>query len=1415
MNDDNDAANTNKIEETLHQQKHEQGKDQHGDDAPASSSTSSSLPLAEQEAPQPLSSSFTRIMRHSTTKDFYDDLKKYNLDSTQSTALLANATSFSSSSFNRSSDVNSSGIGTSDGFSGSGGGASKHRNESSSNNNSSHNLNRHTTHQYYNQYTGLNLSGVASAPENRGTILAAVSRPLHSTFATTGVFAAFQRLARLEFLVIQEYLYAQPFFQFKNCFETKPGRKKGLVIIAGIDSIISQIKTKHDVPSTYASSASPSTSSPASVSDTATATTATAAEDLLQKHSLSRVIAATIRLRLGELFELIANIHACALTGGRFRDIAILAEKAATDATDATDANGAGAADAAAGAADASAANDADAAASSSSSSCTNQVPLKTRERKAFAVMCHDSFLAAVWTNAHAKYLMAAVELLDFSEENRKGNDVNPSAAIRGSDYTGLEMTGMAIEQSCNYDIMMANDVLPPPDLYHTVCVLNAIDARQLYDMTYSQKPNCTKMALPLLQLLSRSTNAGERGWQATVASSLGSSEGCARVCVHMITCAVTGLHPCIHPARRKPWEVRIAAQARLGFLHKTNDVRAISQKGSTIVKDVMRLLLATLVTEDTAVLYALKHNQNIAASLAMPPHSIPTSTLQRSMHLFADMGNLMASSSSSTTTTTTKTTKTTTSNPVNCIDDFVSLYLELRKQAESEYKLQKTMPIARSNYLCIGISHGNGRENTSASSSLSSSASSSSSMSLSSFSRSKTRTAAANEARFATLPNIMSNWIGGRAPGTSISNFNPASVAINNFVTLAYRAQFSTFWKHAMDYGIRPSRLDQYQYDALHRSNPIFKLIQTLNTEDALRVQRIALRCPVSHIMGLNEVCLALGIEMTEETSNVSVKRLNATTTAKAKKAAKVAKNDKDDNSPSSHRNDNEDHECNDDDDNHNDDDNDDDHHKNTDEHDDEDAAKTCDYDTLSYLTIKSNSKNMQAVEMRLLSMPPNDLAKIALFSRTAMLKNQLLTYELDQRTKRRQERALYLRYKANFASDEEFSLNKLPIHAHSLLVCTDCKRITNSLSTIETICGSNCGINSSGTHGNAGSSGAGGLSGHGSMNNVKFLSNNEIGISSTMLHCNYPRPTLKCAKRSSAALRNTQIMQEDARREKVELRPIKTTTNIDDLSYASLGSMFCDNSSNKPITTATTSTTAATTSDAEDDQDNSQNSNVSKTKKKDQVTECSKVRRDVINTMTQAHIAHCCGIHDLVTIPIFGKAIKIFDSLLSVCCTCGCIARIYSFNRYDADLHCNKCDVQSLVKPELFKKYKSYYNQCKEYKRHSCRFCGKLAANTNATQSMAFKRIASPGDEGGRNLELPPPLRFVTYCASHSRLWLSDAHRAMPTNTIFAHLLSKIRPAIGAMEAASRKTLSKRVRKRSPVHTKKKTRSVKKKNK
>ena len=228
--------------------------------------------------------------------------------------------------------------------------------------------------------------------------------------------------------------------------------------------------------------------------------------------------------------------------------------------------------------------------------------------QKQLAMLYSDAYCVAVWTSAHAEYMASAEELAS-------SNAVPKDAKVR--------------------DLMV-----PPPELYSVLNLSNLLHLGPLYDRIASPKC-CSKSSQTLLAILSRVTNAGSRGWESTLLATLKDSEGAVRVCTQSLGVALSGMHPALHPAARKPWRERfvllraLRAQTHAGF-------KDVIHKASGAVKEAIRLHLAGVLLADCATLDALHHTRQPAGQLLIPPTALPHASLAAAMQSMVEAGAMM-----------------------------------------------------------------------------------------------------------------------------------------------------------------------------------------------------------------------------------------------------------------------------------------------------------------------------------------------------------------------------------------------------------------------------------------------------------------------------------------------------------------------------------------------------------------------------------------------------------------------------------------------------------------------------------------------------------------------------------------------------------------------------------------------------
>lgn len=167
------------------------------------------------------------------------------------------------------------------------------------------------------------------------------------------------------------------------------------------------------------------------------------------------------------------------------------------------------------------------------------------------------------------------------------------------------------------------------------------------------------------------------------------------------------------------------------------------------------------------------------------------------------------------------------------------------------------------------------------------------------------------------------------------------------------------------------------------------------------------------------------------------------------------------------------------------------------------------------------------------------------------------------------------------------------------------------------------------------------------------------------------------------------------------------------------------------------------------------------------------SRLRRDVKAVYDQVGGAVACGDQPLVSVRLVGRVINVFRQFYSLCCYCGCICTVEQNNRYGSEICCLRCDLKMLYRdnrpaataPTTVVK---------------CRYCGREDPKTS--NSARFKIVKAPRDAIGHNASLPQPLRWVAFCTAHWKPWLQSALDVMNMTEVFSHISQRCRPIFAA---------------------------------
>jgi hypothetical protein len=372
-----------------------------------------------------------------------------------------------------------------------------------------------------------------------------------------------------------------------------------------------------------------------------------------------------------------------------------------------------------------------------------------------------------------------------------------------------------------------------------------------------------------------------------------------------------------------------------------------------------------------------------------------------------------------------------------------------------------------------------------------------------------------------------------------------------------------------------------------------------------------------------------------------------------------------------------------------------------------------------------------------------PNGEAAAIMFAyaRVAWFKEELLSIDLGPLSTRNQTIGVLRRLSHPMLQealdtavdkfDVAYFTSKMPMHAHTLSLCAECRRICNA------------------THVD------------GLRSGVSF---NELGLTSCMI-C---RDTdtdwhLRCARRASAAMRAAQAAENATIKKRLtELEPneqFRALLQLDEVvSQSSLDKSTNGGHGVRELGEMLGPPKGASVKAA---------AKKGESRIEDNIVAC-RFRRDLKALLEQRSSTTACGEERLVNIPLIGRIVRVYNTWVGICAVCGAFHQVMSANRFGSDICCGRCDptLLGLARPAT-----------KQTASLPCRFCGRYQ---RAGALPRWRQLRAPHDLSGDNASRPPPLRVVSYCQSHLRIWMPSAHRTLSTPVILSHLAHGARPVV-----------------------------------
>jgi hypothetical protein len=183
----------------------------------------------------------------------------------------------------------------------------------------------------------------------------------------------------------------------------------------------------------------------------------------------------------------------------------------------------------------------------------TQSLPTGAEASAAFAQLCMDSYLAAVWTDAHACYLKVLTSVHDSYAQRRR-----------------------ASESSQDADPPTYADELPTmgqPYIKATTSISSCPNVSAELNKNLQGGTSNSIELKELMSILVKANQSGNRGWEGMV-SSINKLPAIKAVCSKTFLAGCVAMHPNIHPAARPCWDERLLLLSVLTPVVKTSFVQ-------------------------------------------------------------------------------------------------------------------------------------------------------------------------------------------------------------------------------------------------------------------------------------------------------------------------------------------------------------------------------------------------------------------------------------------------------------------------------------------------------------------------------------------------------------------------------------------------------------------------------------------------------------------------------------------------------------------------------------------------------------------------------------------------------------------------------------------------------------------------
>ena len=226
---------------------------------------------------------------------------------------------------------------------------------------------------------------------------------------------------------------------------------------------------------------------------------------------------------------------------------------------------------------------------------------MRSLSRSSACRLSHDAYMSAIWTDAHANYL---IDVLD--EE---------------ADIT--QLSGQHVD-------------IGTPCINRTVSISTLPNIASKFEQYCAGAQHIDTESKHLLSVLFRCGQSGSRGWDSALKASL-TSFGSQWVLHTAFKACLIGMHPQLHPSARPDWTQRALITRLFDDGLKTVSMNELLTSCGTCTKESIRIYMCSVMNEIPATRSALARVQNSVGLLRSAPSGlVPVSLAAAAQNIVA-----------------------------------------------------------------------------------------------------------------------------------------------------------------------------------------------------------------------------------------------------------------------------------------------------------------------------------------------------------------------------------------------------------------------------------------------------------------------------------------------------------------------------------------------------------------------------------------------------------------------------------------------------------------------------------------------------------------------------------------------------------------------------------------------------------